>query len=438
MATIGTLSGGNQELRLEHGQDLVLIDDNGQEVVRIDASTGVITLRSAGGPQVMRLAGRQGNLALGGEGVDGDLLLYPRDANVGMSAQAASIRLNAEAAQVAIGLSSVNGALEVIGANHRVHLDASNGRVQATGSVELRDLDGDARIRILADGRVLVGGDGHAGSIRVRNADGETTLLLNGDTGNLAVGGANEHGSIFVKSGTGSDSDNVFVLNGERGDVILGRDGRGSDVSVRDDDGQETLLLRGKTGNIAVGRSGMPGNVFIKDGNGQNSVHLSGEQGHGNFKGNLNVEGDINVQGDVRLTNADCAEEFSLSCGSNALPGMVMVLTDDGGVAPCKQAYDSRVVGIISGAGSLKPAIILDAGAHDSMRAPLALSGKVYCRVDADLAPVAIGDLLTTAERIGHARKVCDPSCAFGAILGKAMEPLKSGQGLIRVLTCLG
>jgi hypothetical protein len=53
-------------------------------------------------------------------------------------------------------------------------------------------------------------------------------------------------------------------------------------------------------------------------------------------------------------------------------------------------------------------------------RSPVALLGKVYCKVDADPAPVEVGDLLTTSETPGHAMKACDSTKAFGSVIGKA------------------
>ena len=51
---------------------------------------------------------------------------------------------------------------------------------------------------------------------------------------------------------------------------------------------------------------------------------------------------------------------------------------------------------------------------------------------------VEIGDLLTTSNTAGHAMKAVDHGRAFGAVLGKAMQPLAKGQkGLILVLVAL-
>jgi hypothetical protein len=68
---------------------------------------------------------------------------------------------------------------------------------------------------------------------------------------------------------------------------------------------------------------------------------------------------------------------------------------------------------------------------------PLALVGKVYCKVDANHSSIEIGDILTTSATIGHAMKATDPFKAFGAVIGKALGTLKDGCDLIPVLVTL-
>lgn len=148
-------------------------------------------------------------------------------------------------------------------------------------------------------------------------------------------------------------------------------------------------------------------------------------------------EGDVEVTGDIRLTNADCAEDFDVADADLVEPGTVMVLGEDASLHPSQLAYDKRVAGVVSGAGDYKPGIVLDKQQAQSNRKPIALLGKVYCKVDASYAPIAIGDLLTTAPTPGHAMKASDPLQAFGAIIGKALRPLAEGQGLIPILVAL-
>lgn len=148
-------------------------------------------------------------------------------------------------------------------------------------------------------------------------------------------------------------------------------------------------------------------------------------------------EGDVEVTGDIRLTNADCAEDFDMAGAVKVEPGTVMVLGNEGALSESHQAYDKRVAGVISGAGDYKPGIVLDKRQTSGNRQPIALLGKVFCKVDAQFGPIEVGDLLTTSPTPGHAMKTSDPFKAFGAVIGKALRPLKEGQSLIPILIAL-
>jgi hypothetical protein len=167
---------------------------------------------------------------------------------------------------------------------------------------------------------------------------------------------------------------------------------------------------------------------------------------HGNLdlRGTTSVSGDLHtrgnhiVDGDIQLAGADYAEDFDVVDAVAAAPGTVMVLDDDGFLRESASAYDRRVAGVVSGAGRYQPAVILDRQPQATgARRPLALMGKVYCKVDATAAPVAVGDLLTTSPTPGHAMKAGDPAQAFGAVIGKALRPLSEGTGLVPILVAL-
>ena len=156
------------------------------------------------------------------------------------------------------------------------------------------------------------------------------------------------------------------------------------------------------------------------------------------FKKNLNVDGNLVTSGDIQLTNAaDCAEDFDVSDVEQAQPGTVMVLGEDGKLQPSQMAYDKRVAGVISGAGDYKPGIVLDKQHSRIGRKPIALIGKVFCKVDAQFGAIEVGDLLTTAPTRGHAMRATDPLQSFGTVLGKALRPFAEGQGLIPMLIAL-
>ena len=148
----------------------------------------------------------------------------------------------------------------------------------------------------------------------------------------------------------------------------------------------------------------------------------------GEFRGPVVVTGDLTVTGDVLLAGADYAEE--LPAGRDVRPGDCVVIDRSGAVVPCTEPYDGRVAGVVSGAGGLRPAIVLD---RQPGGAPIALMGKAFVRAAADGAPIEVGDLLTTSSVSGHAMVVQDRARAFGAVIGKALTSLPEGRGLVQV-----
>ena len=151
----------------------------------------------------------------------------------------------------------------------------------------------------------------------------------------------------------------------------------------------------------------------------------------------LKQDGTVEVPSDIRLTNADCAEDFNVSDSELVEPGTVMVLGDEDMLRPSEHAYDKRVAGVISGACDYKPGIVLDKQPDQKNRSPVALLGKVFCKVDASYGPIEVGDLLTTSNTPGHAMKAYDPLKAFGTVIGKALRSLPEGKGLIPILIAL-
>ena len=152
--------------------------------------------------------------------------------------------------------------------------------------------------------------------------------------------------------------------------------------------------------------------------------------------GDLNVNRDIAVLGDIKLVGADLAEEFDVVDDRDVDPGSVVVLAGGDRVRLSDEPYDHRVAGVVSGAGDFRPGLVLGRR-EGSARRPLALSGKVWCKVDADSCSIQVGDLLTTSSRPGHAMKAVDPARSWGSILGKSLARLASGQGLVPVLVTL-
>jgi hypothetical protein len=196
-----------------------------------------------------------------------------------------------------------------------------------------------------------------------------------------------------------------------------------------------------KNSNIAAvygeQRGGGPAVYGNAKGNGAGVFGTSTSGLAGHFQGDVTVTGTLRAQVDVVLTGGDCAEDFDVAATERIEPGSVMVLDEEGLLVESGKAYDKRVAGVISGAGDYKPGIVLDKKRVSANRLPVALAGKVYCKADARFGPIAVGDLLTTSPTPGHAMRANDPLRAFGAVIGKALRPLRAGRGLVPILVAL-
>ena len=121
-------------------------------------------------------------------------------------------------------------------------------------------------------------------------------------------------------------------------------------------------------------------------------------------------------------------------------PGTVVSIdpTKEGQLVVCREPYDHRVAGIVSGAGGVSPGMLMGhEGTVASGDHPIALTGRVYCKATAAGGAIRPGDLLTTSSIPGRAMRAPDLSRAQGAILGKAMGSLERGEGLVLVLVGL-
>ncbi len=138
---------------------------------------------------------------------------------------------------------------------------------------------------------------------------------------------------------------------------------------------------------------------------------------------------------------SDLSEQFEVSDMHTLIkPGMVMSIDPEnpGQLTLSSKAYDKKVVGVISGAGGVNTGMVMgQKGSEADGNLPVALVGRVYVWADASAGPIEPGDMLTTADRPGHAMRVSDHAQASGAILGKAMTGLEKGQGLILTLVSL-
>lgn len=249
-------------------------------------------------------------------------------------------------------------------------------------------------------------------------------------TGAWGVFGFSEKGFAGV-FGSGGKNGVFGQTNTQSASGVYGRnDGNGNGV-LGSSDGGDGVEGFSKTRNGVFGQSetgsGLHG--YSKQ---QFGVYARSDTGMAGY-----FDGSITVKKDILLENADCAEDFDIAGLEKVEPGTVMVIDSEGALCPSDKPYDKRVAGVISGAGLYKPGLILDKQESSENRMPIALMGKVYCKVDASFEAIEVGDLLTTSPTPGYAMKAVDPMKAFGSVIGKALRPLASGEGLIPILIAL-
>jgi hypothetical protein len=145
-------------------------------------------------------------------------------------------------------------------------------------------------------------------------------------------------------------------------------------------------------------------------------------------------------------TGSDFAEAFEAS-GGKALyePGDVVVLSENNPKAIEKSniPYDTRVAGIYSTRPGVLGADKDGVTRMDENDIPVAIVGIVPTKVTDENGPIQSGDLLTTSSLPGHAMKASPivingiKIYPTGALVGKALDQLASGQGIIKVLVTI-
>jgi hypothetical protein len=285
------------------------------------------------------------------------------------------------------------------------------------GRLTLYDGTGRNTINITsANAHAVIGGSVN-GRVTAAGRDGQPLAeLIAGETEAIIAAGqrGGRPARLTLYDGNGTATVSLTATNAH---AVVGGGSAGR-ITAAGKDGRPVaeLIATDKEGIIAAGQVGRPARVSLYDGTQKETIRLDA------------------AAGDIVLYNADCAEEFDAA--DEVFPGAVVVLADDGAVRNCREPYDSRVLGVVSGADGYRTGILLDRHETGRLRVPVSLMGKVMCRVDAQSVPVCTGDLLTTSASPGHAMRA-DRHRAFGAVVGKALAPLPSGSGLIPVVVAL-
>jgi hypothetical protein len=319
-------------------------------------------------------------------------------------------------AQHATALSASDGSpIDVLTAD-------ANGNVWSKGALYIQSTD------IALQGRGGgVGNNGGAGRALVDGgaADGLVINWVN-DFGKVRINGSvgintSTPGRPLEIGNTASASDGVIryshrnASNYRSWDVGTGDPavfGSDDNFGIRDVTGNATRLVIMTNGNVGIGTV-----------NPQAKLDVAG----------LTRTDVLQIDG-----GADLAEPFAIA--GQPEPGQVVVIDPDhvGQLRIADQPYDRMVAGVISGAGGLRPGLIMQQQEIvQGETHPVALTGRVYVWADASFGAIQPGDLLTTSTTPGHAMKVTDHAKAQGAVIGKAMSSLDQGRAFILVLVSL-
>jgi hypothetical protein len=434
---------GNRRIALRGGDGTIhLPQQNGKSGVflagqSLGGSGGSISLSDGAGDETIRLLGSaaagQGSLLTMNNGLgdtaltldadafaltlfqnDGDLgaILYGNDSGTGGGA------LSLRKADGNAGIRAYGGAsgglLELFDSANRTRasLDAVN------GSLTLSQNDGDS-------GAVLYGYDAGTGggALSLRKANGNPGLrAFGGSTGGLL--------ELFDSANRTRAS--LDALNGS--------------LTLSQDDGDSGAILYG----YDAGTGG--GALSLRKANGNPGLRAFGGATSGslqlfNSAGAQTIALEADSAGDGKITTqilqitggSDFSEHFDI-VSADARPGMIVSIDPGhpGELAVSDRPYDRTVAGVVSGAGGVKPGVMMgQRGTVADGKHPVALTGRVYCLVDADHGAIEPGDLITTSDTPGHGMKVGDHARAQGAIVGKAMTPLAAGRGLVLLLVNL-
>ena len=295
---------------------------------------------------------------------------------------------------------------------------------QGSGALSLRNTNGSSRFRAY--------GGPSSGLLQMYDVDGTETFTAD----------AGGNGSLVLRQGDGTSGVGLFANNGSGGaGVTVYRDdgsfaGQLTVANATQDDGYLGLANRaGATRFYARASSSgdsQGGYVGIRNSAGVQTITLDADSAG---------DGKITTQVLQITGGADLSEQFDIKAMHDEVKAGTIVSIDPdktGQLITSSKAYDKTVAGIVSGAGGVQTGMLMgQRGTAADGKHPVALTGRVYCWVDADRGAIRPGDLITTSDTPGHGMKVSDHGKAQGAIIGKAMSSLEKGRGLVLVLVSL-
>jgi hypothetical protein len=237
---------------------------------------------------------------------------------------------------------------------------------------------------------------------------------------------SNLSNATAIGAGSTVNESNALILGGTGSSAVTVGIGTASPYTDYALDVDTTASNGVINGGVVVNASG--GNLYLGMTN-------------GTHKFRVDTNGVAYADGGFYASGADFAEAFAVrGAGSEYEPGDVLEIDEraDRHLALSHHAYATTVAGIYSTKpGVLASPHLMDDPPPASTEVPLAVVGVVPCKVTAENGAIARGDLLVTSSRAGYAMKGTDRSRMLGAVVGKALEGLPQGDGVIQVLVAL-
>lgn len=281
------------------------------------------------------------------------------------------------------------------------------------------------------------------GALRLHSKAGNNSQVTRIDANQL------ESGSDFYINNI-KTSDVVLVKGG--GKVKIGTTDNGAKLGISSEGMQLKLINPGTQGGfwqVGVGDNswlaGAGKLVFTNTNSTADATMVmtpSGSVGIGvtSPSRTLHVNGITRTNVLEIVGGADIAEPFEVNTEAEmvAEAGSVVVIDEAraGQLKLSRDAYDKKVIGIISGANGVQPGMVLSQEEMLGGGENVAISGRVYVRANASNGVIRAGDFLTTSAVPGEAMRVDDPDRARGAIIGKAMSQLDEA-GFVLVFVSL-
>jgi hypothetical protein len=265
-----------------------------------------------------------------------------------------------------------------------------------------------------------------AGVRGIANVDPASTNILHG-----------VYGESRSREGAGVYASNTSNNSSVSPDLILGASdfGHGGDNGILSsepsDADSDLLIFSNDEIEFRMGRGNTEEARFSVR-NGTSDFVFSVDEA-GNVRADGTYFGSAGVDVSCAPNCADFAETMDADGSANTYePGHVLVVNEQGLISLSGEPYAPNVIGVYS----TRPAFLAQAG-QTNQQVPVALVGTVPVKVSAENGPIRPGDLLASASIPGHAMRCEGVELCFGRTIGKALESLTEGTGVIQMLVIL-